>query len=355
GTLKPRGETGSPIKKETNGTLKPRGETETSEAPETPVTIISIIDILSLLEVQIIVLDKRQLAIKVSANSFFGLLGVQKNGKLPLIEGAMSITAIGRMLNAQVQKFIEEKYGAKEIYADTDSNMIWMSDLVKDNADCVYWGERLAEEINGIKKGELSYNGEIVTEDRPGLFKAPLKLEFEKAMDIICFTKKKYSALLINKDGEYSKDKEGKIIILEKGNIIARRGNPEWLRQTYFHTRNCALIDHAPFITAFKMLVQSIKDIYAGKVGKEKLVITRELGSNYKQENFFMKVFSDRLAQMGKPQRPGDRLEFVVCDIEGDYLGEKLFLLEDALDPNFPHKIDYNYYVEKALQNPLTQ
>jgi DNA polymerase elongation subunit (family B) len=65
-----------------------------------------------------IILDKRQLALKVSANSVFGFLGVAK-GKLPLIEGACSITSKGRELIGFVNKYLEEKYNGKIVYNDS--------------------------------------------------------------------------------------------------------------------------------------------------------------------------------------------------------------------------------------------
>jgi hypothetical protein len=65
------------------------------------------------------VLEKRQLALKVSANSFFGFLGVREGGKLPCMEAAMSITAKGRELIGQVAKYLHDKYDAKIVYGDS--------------------------------------------------------------------------------------------------------------------------------------------------------------------------------------------------------------------------------------------
>jgi len=65
------------------------------------------------------VLEKRQLALKVSANSFFGFLGVQEGGKMPCIEAAMSITAKGRELIAAVGTYLYDKYQAKIVYGDS--------------------------------------------------------------------------------------------------------------------------------------------------------------------------------------------------------------------------------------------
>ena len=84
-----------------------------------------------------IILDKRQLALKISANSVFGFLGVVK-GKLPLMEGAMSITAKGRELIGYVNKYLEEKYNAKIVYNDSVAE--YTPVLVRKNGE-VEWME----------------------------------------------------------------------------------------------------------------------------------------------------------------------------------------------------------------------
>lgn len=67
------------------------------------------------------VLEKRQLALKVSANSFFGFYGVREGGKLPCIENAMTITAKGRELIAKVAEYLHDKYQAQIVYGDSVS------------------------------------------------------------------------------------------------------------------------------------------------------------------------------------------------------------------------------------------
>ena len=180
----------------------------------------------------IIVLDKRQLAIKVSANSFFGFLGVHNGGKMPLIEGAMSITAWGRQLIGTVRQNIERDYGGVQIYGDTDSVMMDLH--IKDSKDCDYWGRHLAQNINGIQPGEKDVDGKLWPEGRPGWFRAPLAMEFEKAMRLLCIKKKKYVAYLIGKNGKFKTedilDKYGnvvgsRLVTLKKGIVLARRDN----------------------------------------------------------------------------------------------------------------------------------
>lgn len=66
------------------------------------------------------VLDKRQLAYKVSANSGYGAMGVHR-GYLPFMPGAMCTTARGRQSIEKASKFIHENYGGKIIYGDSVS------------------------------------------------------------------------------------------------------------------------------------------------------------------------------------------------------------------------------------------
>ena len=74
-------------------------------------------DKISELEMLNNVLDKRQLAYKISANSMYGALGVKK-GYLPFMTGAMAVTYMGRTNIEIVAKTIPEKYGGELVYGD---------------------------------------------------------------------------------------------------------------------------------------------------------------------------------------------------------------------------------------------
>ena len=69
------------------------------------------------LETEIVVLDKRQLAYKVSCNSAYGATGVRR-GYLPMMPVAMSTTYMGRTNIGKVAKVIPEKYRGKVVYGD---------------------------------------------------------------------------------------------------------------------------------------------------------------------------------------------------------------------------------------------
>jgi DNA polymerase elongation subunit (family B) len=69
-------------------------------------------------DLQLIVLDKRQLAYKLSANSAYGAMGVKK-GYLPFMPGAMSTTAMGRMSIQKASEFVKSKHNGQLIYGDS--------------------------------------------------------------------------------------------------------------------------------------------------------------------------------------------------------------------------------------------
>ena len=112
------------------------------------------------------VLNGRQLALKVSANSVYGLTGAT-TGKLPCLPISMSTTAFGRQMIERTKQEGEDKYttangyeaDAEVIYGDTDSVMVKFG--CRDLKTAMELG---AEAAN------------FVTEK----FVKPIKLEFEK-------------------------------------------------------------------------------------------------------------------------------------------------------------------------------
>src|SRR5690606_34693113 len=64
------------------------------------------------------VFDKRQLALKVSANSGYGCMGVQK-GMLPFMPGAMCTTYGGRCAIDKAANSIQKDHGGVLVYGDS--------------------------------------------------------------------------------------------------------------------------------------------------------------------------------------------------------------------------------------------
>ncbi|XP_064094401.1 DNA polymerase delta catalytic subunit-like [Macrobrachium nipponense] len=131
------------------------------------------------------VLDGRQLALKMSANSVYGFTGAQV-GKLPCVEISQSVTAFGREMIMFTKDKIEEKYtNAKIIYGDTDSVMI-------------NFGVKTIQEAITLGQVAASY---VTT-----YFTKPIKLEFEKVyFPYLLINKKRYAGLYYTRPDTFDK------------------------------------------------------------------------------------------------------------------------------------------------------
>jgi DNA polymerase elongation subunit (family B) len=111
------------------------------------------------LKTLVTVLDKRQLAYKVSANSMYGAMGV-KRGYLPFLPGAMCTTAKGRQSIEKASQHLQNVHKAKLVYGDTDSTYVYFP------------------EIKGAKN--LWNHALNVEQEVSSLYPRPMKLAFEE-------------------------------------------------------------------------------------------------------------------------------------------------------------------------------
>jgi DNA polymerase delta subunit 1 len=138
------------------------------------------------------ILNGRQLALKISANSVYGLTGAT-NGKLPCLAIASSTTSYGRQMIEKTKAEVEAQYNiangyshdAQVIYGDTDSVMVKFgpNDLPK----CMELGNEAAEFVSQK-------------------FIKPIKLEFEKVYyPYLLINKKRYAGLYWTNPDKYDK------------------------------------------------------------------------------------------------------------------------------------------------------
>ena len=244
-----------------------------------------------------VVLHKRQLALKVSANSLYGFLGVQNGGQLPLIEGAMSITALGRQLINGVNRQIETRWGYRVVYNDTDSTMFVIHDVPKER---VYArAEELAAEIN---KG----------------FQEPLRMELEKVMIGFFLKKKNYCYLVYKRDGtlptRVGADGVARLStkdIVFKGMKPVRRENCQLLKDLYGAVM-LQLFQRAKFRTVATYLLDAYERLVLGQVPVEQLVMYLSLGEYSASSTYYLKAFKERVINQGYNVNAGDRVEVVL-------------------------------------------
>lgn len=283
------------------------------------------------------ILDKRQLAYKVSANSIYGFLGVQNNALLPLIQGAIAVTYLGRSLIGQVNAFLEAK-GYRAVYNDTDSAFI--DAHLSDPKDVYRIGMTMADEITS-------------------LFPPPVRIEFEKPIRMLAIKKKKYAYYLIEKDGSIKKGSDGFPELHTKGVVSARRDNCKWQVNTFTEVLVCVM-DKRPLREAADAVFRAIERLLYGHVPVEDLAVNKSMGANYKSTTAAMKVFGDELKESGNPVEAGERVDMIIVDT-GDptaNLGKRYRLLElycEAQSQGVAEPLDVEYYISNMLQNCVDQ
>ena len=281
------------------------------------------------------ILDGRQLALKISANSVYGFTGAQV-GKLPCLEISQSVTSFGReMIEITKQAVLEKftiangyKYDAVVIYGDTDSVMVKFG--VTTVADAMELGREAATFVSQR-------------------FVSPIKLEFEKVYyPYLLINKKRYAGLYWTRPEKHDK-------MDCKGIETVRRDNCTLVANLIEVCLQKILMDRDPD-GAIKHAQKTISDLLCNRVDISHLVITKELTKT--DGDYANKQAHVELASRMKKRDPagapklGDRVPYVI--ITGPK-GQPAYLKSEdplyVLENNIP--IDTDYYLTNQLSKPL--
>jgi DNA polymerase elongation subunit (family B) len=214
------------------------------------------------------------------------------------------------------------------IVHNTDSSMIDLG--IKDTKQCNEWGHKLSAEISS-------------------LFPPPIKMEFEKAMRMLCIKKKKYAAFLVDKHGVLNTDRKKMLV---RGIVLARRDASPWLQKIYAELLNNVMMRQT-MDSSIQMIYQAVEDLMTKKVDISHLVTVRQLSAVYKSPTYFMKVYADNLKKMGFNVNPGDRLEYLIIKKDVKLLGDRMIPPEVYKEGG--HELDVVYYLDHLLKNPIDQ
>ncbi|KAK5118956.1 DNA-directed DNA polymerase delta [Meristemomyces frigidus] len=279
------------------------------------------------------VLNGRQLALKVSANSVYGLTGAT-NGKLPCLAIASSTTAYGRQMIEKTKEEVEKRYtiangyshDAQVIYGDTDSVMVKFgpSDLAK----AMELGNEAADFVSGQ-------------------FIKPIKLEFEKVYyPYLLINKKRYAGLYWTNTEKYDK-------MDTKGIETVRRDNCR-LVQTVIETSLKMLLMDRDVQGAQDYVKETISELLQNRIDMSNLVITKALSkADYANKQAHTEL-AERMRKRDAGSAPalGDRVAYVM--IKGSSGSKGYENSEDpifVLEHNLP--IDTKYYLDNQLAKPL--
>uniref|UniRef100_A0A914HJ83 DNA polymerase n=1 Tax=Globodera rostochiensis TaxID=31243 RepID=A0A914HJ83_GLORO len=289
------------------------------------------------------VLNGRQLALKVSANSVYGFTGASR-GKLPCLEISQSVTAFGRQMIEATKQMVEEHYvagavdglcpaNAKVIYGDTDSVMVKFG--VKSVGEAMELGRHAAREIS--KR-----------------FPQPIQLEFEKVYHpYLLVNKKRYAGLYWTKEERHDK-------MDCKGLETVRRDNCQLVSLVLNTCLEKLLIDRDDR-AAIGYAKKVISELLCGHIDISMLIISKELTK--KGEKYVAKQAHVELAERmrkrdpGSAPRLGDRVPYVIVNRSGGGVSAPAY--EKAEDPTFVLQnnipIDFDYYLEHQLVKPLAR
>merc|ERR1719244_199163 len=281
------------------------------------------------------VLDGRQLALQISANSVYGFTGAQV-GKLPCLEISQSTTAFGRMMIEETKNQVEATYTVENgyahdavvIYGDTDSVM-------------VRFGVSTVEEAM-----KLGQEAAVAVSEK---FIKPIKLEFEKVyFPYLLINKKRYAGLYFTRPETYDK-------IDCKGIETVRRDNCPMVAKMMNSCLHKILVERNP-TGAVEFVKQTISDLLCNRIDISQLVITKELtktDKEYAAKQAHVELANKmRKRDAGNAPKLGDRVPYVIIAAsKGTPAYQKAEDPIYVLENNIP--IDFQHYLTNQLSKPL--
>eukprot|EP00923_Selenidium_pygospionis_P050140 GHVN01086546.1.p1 GENE.GHVN01086546.1~~GHVN01086546.1.p1 ORF type:complete len:993 (+),score=75.41 GHVN01086546.1:3-2981(+) len=280
------------------------------------------------------VLNGRQNALKICANSVYGFTG-SANGFIPCLPISRSVTAYGRQMINKTIEAISARYTPQNgfkactvIYGDTDSVMVDFHTHSVEKAMLL-----------GVEAAKH------VTEK----FKRPIELKFEKVyFPYLLISKKRYAGLYWTRPETHDK-------IDVKGIESVRRDNCSLVPTVMSRALHMLLIDRD--VDAAKEYVkQTVSALLRNKIDISALIITK----TFTKEDYHGKqahvelVKKMRARDSGSAPVIGERVPYIIIRAAKNTplyarAEDPLFVLEN----NIP--IDTAYYLENQLSNPISR
>ena len=301
------------------------------------------------------VLDKRQLSIKITANSIYGQCGA-KTSTFYDMDIAASTTALGRKLLLYAKDTIEECYRGREVSTSAVGKCIVNAEYVYGDTDSVFFKfnptTTAGDRIVGKPALELTIElakeaGKLATK----FLKEPHDLEYEKTFwPFILLSRKRYVGMLYEEDVNKCSRKA-------MGIVLKRRDNAPIVKDIYGGVIDILMRDRDAN-AASRFLASALDELASGRVSMDKLVLTKALRGHYKNPALIAhKVLADRIAARdpGNKPKPGDRIEFVYIKtgkrgaLQGDKIETPAYVKRQRL------RIDYDHYVTNQVMKPVQQ
>lgn len=290
------------------GFVKDKGETlEVTGGDDGKTIVVQKTDVVGPIkdaynEFQKAILDGRQLALKITANSIYGQTGAPTS-KISCEPVAASTTATGRRLLRLARDSILEKYpGTICIYGDTDSCFYNFAAYIE-----ATFGKNLTSEEKLKKSYELGVASEKYMST---ILKYPHNCGYEKIFyPFMIFTKKRYVGNKYEKD--MTKYKQAAM-----GIALKRRDYAPIVKIIYNNILDWILNkrDQEGAKGYFK---EQVVNLLSGNIDMKELLITKNLGSGYANPTTIAhKVLADRMGERDPGNKPqsNDRMSFCFID-----------------------------------------
>ncbi|CCE62779.1 hypothetical protein TPHA_0D01380 [Tetrapisispora phaffii CBS 4417] len=280
-------------------------------------------------------MNSRQLALKLLANVTYGYASASFSGRMPNSDLSDAIVQTGREILQNAIEFIEgsEKYGAKVVYADTDSLFVYLPGKTREDAFSI--GRELATEISRRNPD-------------------PIVLNFEKVYNpCILLSKKRYVGYA------YEYESQIKPIFNAKGIETVRRDGYRLQQQVvekaltiFFSTQDLSLVKKYLFEIFTKLdrgeiPIQDLCFAQEVKLGSYKSIDTAPAGAQVAMRE----MKNDKRAE---PQYK-ERVPYLVVKGEaGQILRDRSISPKEFLQ-NPSLEIDSEYYITKTLVPPLNR
>ena len=300
------------------------------------------------------VYDKRQLSIKITANSLYGQAGAETSTVYDK-DVAASTTAVGRKLLIYAKTVIEAAYD-NTIEDTSYGKVICKGEYIYGDTDSVFFTFNLKDldgnKITGQKALEITIElaqkaGELATKN----LKYPHDLEYEKTFLPFCLlSKKRYVGMLYELDPNKCKRKS-------MGIVLKRRDNAPIVKDCYGGVIDI-LMKEKSIQKSINFVKDMLEDVINEKITKNKLIITKSLRSYYKNPNQIAHcVLAKRMGERdpGTQPKAGDRMPYIYVKNPN----KKALQGEKIEDPKYIEKenvpIDYGHYITNQIMKPLLQ
>lgn len=300
--------------------------------------------------------DRLQDALKKGANSIYGILGLGRS-TIGFMEGARSVTAMGRKIIEKIVDRITTFYGHRVLYGDTDSVMAKIPGI-EDNELVYREAERIRDELNAWLKAEVGKN---------------LGLKLEKVGTIFLLKKKKYVYHYYIPWEKKMEAKDGKNVYHTTGAESVRRDKCMY-QIDLFDTISDMIMKATPqqelydFIyNAGLSMFQRYDVLRNSPLKYSDLFINYSINDYYKNESYSLAILMKRLKEEDYNISVGERTDVIITTTGDGRMGSKLFtatefyeqlgITEDGVDQAATNERnlhpDIMYYIGNRMQKAM--